>query len=106
MVCSDISKLNSLERLEFVHLKQIFKKVTTERKQHLVTLQEWIPQNNEKDISTEHSPVPQIIIFSTPSPKGIWKPIDLLELFHGQSTYTTKELIVWKTENKRQILHY
>lgn len=76
------------------------------QKKHLIALKDGIPQNNEKDISTEHSPVPKIVIFSTPSPKGIWKPIDLLELFHCQATYTTKELIVWKTENKRQILYY
>lgn len=83
--------------------KTNYKKVTSDNKKHLTGLKGWMVQ---KDLSTQHSPVPKIIIFSTPSPEGIWKTIDLLELFHCQATYTTEELIVWKAGNKRQIRYH
>lgn len=45
-------------------------------------------------------PIPKVVIFSSPSPEGIRKTIDLSKLFHSQSTYTTKKLFIWKTKKK------
>jgi hypothetical protein len=51
-------------------------------------------------------PVPKVIIFSSPSPEGIRKTIDLSKLFHSQSTYTTKKLFIGETkkESRTQLL--
>lgn len=52
--------------------------------------------------SYSHIPVPKVIVFSSPPPEGVRKAVDLPKLRHGQSTYTTKELFIWKTENKAE----
>lgn len=40
------------------------------------------------------SPVPQVIVLSSPAPECIRKTINLLELLHRQATDTAEELII------------
>lgn len=42
------------------------------------------------------SPVPEVIVLSSPTPERIRKSINLFELLHRQATDTTKELMIRK----------
>ncbi|TNN68270.1 hypothetical protein EYF80_021451 [Liparis tanakae] len=55
--------------------------------------------NPEEKPAKNNSPIPQVIILSSPAPECIGKAIDLAELLHSQSAHTTEELAVWKTGN-------
>lgn len=41
-------------------------------------------------------PVPKVVVFPSPAPESIGKAICLSELLHGESTHTTKELLIRK----------
>lgn len=47
-------------------------------------------------------PVINVIIFATPAPVIVWKPIDLCELLFAQGRHTSKILIVRQTESKKK----
>lgn len=50
-------------------------------------------------------PIPKVIVFPSPAPEGVRKTIDLSELFHCQSTYTTKKLFIRKTTKESRKQH-
>lgn len=50
------------------------------------------------------SPVPEVIVLSSPAPERIWKSINLLELPHRQATDASEKLIIgepWGDNQRR-----
>lgn len=53
------------------------------------------------------SPVPEVVVLSSPAPERIWKSINLLELPHRQATDASEKLIIGEPwgDNQRRLIH-